>query len=47
MSRREALAAEWARIEARLPRRPLTAMELDKLIARWSAIVDRVYARSL
>ena len=43
---RKALAAEWKRIEAELPDRPLTAAELDELITRWSAIVERVYSGS-
>lgn len=45
MNRRKALAAEWKRLEATLPvGRLLTKAEMDELIARWSAIVDRVYS---
>ena len=43
---RKVLAAEWERLEVTLPNRPLTAPELDELVARWSAIVERVYSRS-
>jgi hypothetical protein len=47
VSRRKALADEWARLEATLPvGRPLTTRELDELVARWSVIVERVYSRS-
>jgi hypothetical protein len=43
MTLRKALAAEWARVEATLPDRPLTVPEFDALIARWAAIEERVY----
>lgn len=46
MSRRKELEAAWARIESGLPDRPLTVPELDALMARWSAVVDRIYSRS-